>query len=94
VRYDDPQQTWLYLDPARGGIVQVSERVSRLRRWLYQGLHSLDFPALYFRRPLWDLVVIALSLGGLTLSVTTMWPAWKRLRRHLVAVGRLLFSAN
>jgi hypothetical protein len=82
VRYADPQETWLYLDPARGGIVQKSERVSRLRRWLYQGLHSLDFPFLYFRRPLWDLVVIVLSAGGIVLSVTTVLPAWRRLRRH------------
>jgi hypothetical protein len=82
VRYADPQRTWLYLDPARGGIVQKSERVSRLRRWLYQGLHSLDFPFLYFRRPLWDLVVIVLSIGGTVLSVTTVMPAVRRLRRH------------
>ena len=58
VRYADEHGTWLYLDPERGGIVQRSVRVSRLRRWLYQGLHSLDFPFLYFRRPLWDIVAI------------------------------------
>jgi hypothetical protein len=86
VRYADPQETWLYLDPARGGIVQTSVRTSRLRRWLYQGLHSLDFPFLYFRRPLWDVVVIALSLGGIVLSITTVLPAWRRLRRHALAV--------
>jgi hypothetical protein len=82
VRYDDPEGTWLYLDPARGGIVQKSERVGRLQRWLYHGLHSLDFPGLYFRRPLWDLVVIGLSIGGTVLSVTTVVPAVRRLRRH------------
>jgi hypothetical protein len=90
VRYADPQETWLYLDPARGGIVQKSERVSRLRRWLYQGLHSLDFPFLYFRRPLWDFVVIALSAGGIVLSVTTLLPAWRRLRRHARTLGRVV----
>jgi hypothetical protein len=82
VRYDDPVETWLYLDPKRGGIVQRSESTSRLRRWLYQGLHSLDFPALYFKRPLWDVVVIGLSLGGIVLSVVSLLPAWRRLRRH------------
>ncbi len=90
VRYDDPQQTWLYLDPGRGGIVQKSERVSRLQRWLYRGLHSLDFPFLYFHRPLWDVVVIVLSLGGIVLSASTLVPAWRRLRRNTVAVGRWL----
>jgi hypothetical protein len=92
VRYADPQETWLYVDPATGSIAQRSEKVTRLRRWLYQGLHSLDFPFLYFRRPLWDIVVIVLSIGGLVLSATTVTPAWRRLKRHATAwaafVGR------
>jgi hypothetical protein len=93
VRYDDPQQTWLYLDPRRGAIVQKSESTSRLRRWLYQGLHSLDFPFLYFRRPLWDIVVIALSIGGTALSVTTLVPAARRLGRHVRKATRLRHAA-
>lgn len=88
VRYADPQETWLYLDPRSGGIVQRSERITRLQRWLYQGLHSLDFPFLYFRRPLWDFVVIVLSVGGFVLSVTTMVPAWRRLAGHARRVAR------
>jgi hypothetical protein len=82
VRYADEDGTWLYLDPQRGGIVQRSVKTTRLRRWLYQGFHSLDFPQIYFRRPLWDAVVIALSVGGTVLSVTTLLPAWRRLRRQ------------
>jgi hypothetical protein len=81
VRYADRHGTWLYLDPESGGIVERSVRIGRLRRWLYQGLHSLDFPFLYFRRPLWDIVAIVLSIGGIVLSVTTMLPALRRLRR-------------
>lgn len=83
VRYDDPPRTWLYLDPQRGVIVHKEERLSRINRWLYHGLHNLDFPFLYHRRPLWDLVVIVLSLGGILLSVSTMVPAWRRLRWHM-----------
>jgi len=82
VRYRDPQRTWLYLDPRHGLIAYRQERLSRLNRWLYHGLHDLDFPFLYYRRPLWDIVVIVLSLGGITLSVTTMVAAWRRLQRH------------
>jgi hypothetical protein len=81
VRFTDPQRTWLYLDPRRGAIVRKEERLSRLNRWLYHGLHSLDFPFMYYRRPLWDVVVIVLSLGGLLLSVTTLWAAFRRVRR-------------
>ena len=82
VRYDDAAQTWLYLDPFRGAIVRKEVLLTRINRWLYHGLHSLDFPFLYYQRPLWDVVVIVLSLGGLILSVTTLLPAWRRLRRH------------
>ncbi len=87
VRYDDPQETWLYVDPSRGAVVQRNEKVTRLRRWLYQGLHSLDFPFLYYKRPLWDIVVIVLSIGGTVLSATTLIPAWRRLKRHASGKG-------
>jgi hypothetical protein len=82
VRFADPPRTWLYLDPARGVIVRREERLTRINRWLYHGLHSLDFPFLYGRRPLWDLVVIALSIGGLVSATTSLVPAWRRLERH------------
>jgi hypothetical protein len=84
VRYGDPQQTWLYVDAVRGTPLRKEERLTRLNRWLYHGLHSLDFPFLYYRRPLWDIVVIALSAGGLIVSVTTIVPAFRRFRRLVV----------
>jgi hypothetical protein len=82
VRYDDPQQTWLYLDPGRGAIASRMERSSRWNRWLYHGFHSLDFPFMYYKRPLWDIVMIVLSIGGIAMSVTSGLPAWRRLVRH------------
>ena len=81
VRYRDAQQTWLYFDPRHGVIARKEERASRLNRWLYHGLHSFDFPALYYRRPLWDIVVIVLSLGGLLLSISTISASFRRVRR-------------
>jgi hypothetical protein len=89
IRYADASNTWLYLDPARG-VVLANDGVTRTRRWLYQGLHSLDFPGLYARRPLWDVVVIGLSLGGLALGITVLTPAYRRLRRHARAFGGLV----
>ncbi len=88
VRYRDADATWLYLDPARGGIALRTDETRRLLRWLYQGLHSLDFPFLYHERPLWDVVVIVLSIGGAVVSATTLVPAWRRLRRHAANLGR------
>jgi hypothetical protein len=81
IRYLDEQRTWLYFDPHRGAITQ-QQRLSRLNRWLYAGLHEFDFPFLYNSRPLWDIVVILLSIGGILLSATTLWPMLKRLGRH------------
>ena len=86
VRYDDPVRTWLYVDATRGTVLRKEERLTRVNRWLYHGLHSLDFPFLYFRRPLWDVVVIVLSIGGLALSLTPVSPAFARLRR--IAITR------
>jgi len=88
VRFADPQRTWLYLDPQRGLIALKEERLSRLNRWLYHGLHSFDFPVLYYRRPLWDIILLALSLGGIVVSASTMLAAWHRLRRHARHLAR------
>ena len=83
VRYGDQQRTWLYFDPRHGTIARKEERLSRINRWLYHGFHSFDFPFLYYRRPFWDVVVLALSAGGLALSATTLTASWRRVRRSL-----------
>lgn len=88
VRFDDPAGTWLYLDPALGRIVHREQRRSRVDRWLYKGLHRLDFPGFYHRRPLWDVVVIVLLLGGLFSSASSLAPAAKRLKRHAARLRR------
>jgi hypothetical protein len=92
VRFEDPDETWLYLNPQHGTIIRRNQKASRLNRWLYQGLHSLDFPFMYYSRPLWDIVVIALSIGGLALSATTLVPALRRLGRRSRELGRRVFS--
>ena len=54
-----------------------------VNRWLYHGLHSLDFPWLYNYRPLWDVVVITFMVGGTALCVTSLVLAWRVLGRTL-----------
>jgi hypothetical protein len=81
VRYSDPQKTWLYFDPRHGTIARKEVRSSRINRWLYHGFHSFDFPFLYYRRPLWDVVVLVLSAGGLLLAATTLTASWRRVKR-------------
>ena len=70
VRLSDTKGTWLYINPKTALIQARYTERSRWERWLYNGLHSLDFPFLIYRRPLWDFVVILLSIGGFTLSIT------------------------
>lgn len=82
VQYADPAQTWLYLDPNHGVIALKQDRVTRVRRWLYNGLHSFELPFLDEHRLLKDVLMITLCLGGLALSVTTLLPMFRRLRRH------------
>jgi PepSY-associated TM region len=81
IRFNDPERTWLYLNPQHGQMIRM-QRMNRLNRWLYKGLHDLDFPFLYYRRPLWDIVIVGLSIGGLVVSATTLLPSYRRLRRR------------
>jgi hypothetical protein len=81
LKYDDPQQTWLYLTPSHGQLLK-SELIDRRNRWGYYGLHGLDFAFLYNNRPLWDIVVLVLLAGCITMSVTVVAPAYERLKKH------------
>ena len=80
LRFDDPQATWLHIDPTAGDVLELLDTSRRWYRILFNALHSLDFPLLLAYRPAWDLVVITLCGLGLTLSVTAVAIAWRRLR--------------
>jgi hypothetical protein len=76
-------QTRYYIDPKTARVVQTYNSSNWVNRWLYNGLHSLNFPWLYNYRPLWDIVVITLMLGGTALCVTSLVLAWRVLGRKL-----------
>lgn len=81
VKLSDPLETWVYVDPALGEILATVHRMQRLERWLYNGLHSLDFGFWYDKRPLWDIGMIVLCLGALTTSSIGLWLGTRRLGR-------------
>ena len=83
VKLDTPEQTWYYVDVKTGQIVLKHERGSRFERWLYNGLHSWDFRFLVYRRPLWNIVVGVLMLGGTLVSVTGAVLTWRWMRRKV-----------
>src|SRR5688572_26183346 len=85
---NDPVRTRYYIDPKTARVVGNYSARNWVSRWLYHGLHSLDFPWLYNYRPLWDIVVITLMLGGTALCVTSLVLAWRVLARTVTALVR------
>ncbi len=79
LRYDDPDQTWVYLSPASGRLVHSCTRAQRMNRWLYRFLHCWDLPALasqpWARETLW-----LLSLAGGAAMVGQGVFSWARRR--------------
>jgi hypothetical protein len=76
-------ETRYYIDPRSAKVVGQYHPSNWISRWLYNGLHSLNFPWLYNYRPLWDIVVLTLMLGGTALCVTSLVLAWRVLGRTL-----------
>lgn len=79
---NDPTNTAIYIDPVSHKVVRKIEQKNRVERWLYNGLHSLDFAILRNKRPLWDIIVIVLVLGVTLLSFTGAILTYKKLFRE------------
>jgi hypothetical protein len=88
VKFDDPMQTWAYIDPKMSQPLAIVHRFSRLERWLFTGLHDLDFSFWYNSRPLWDIGMLVLLLGGLASSAIGMWLGFGRLKRGAIRNAR------
>ena len=83
VKFADPMQSWLYIDMTSGQPVNMVHRLGRVQRWLYHGLHSLDFRFWYDSRA-WDVTLILLLLGGLASSAIGTFLGFARLYRGAV----------
>jgi hypothetical protein len=87
VKFDDPAGTWVYIDPEMSQVLAAIHRLNRVERWLYNGLHSLDFAFWYNSRPAWDIGMLVLVLGGLTTTCLGLLTGLRRLRRRAVRVA-------
>ena len=87
IRLNDAEQTRYYIDPRTARVAGTYSARSWVTRWLYHGLHSLDFPWLYDHRPAWDITVITFMLGGTALSVTSLLLAWGVVGRKLTGAA-------
>ena len=85
VKFNDPAATWFHIDPYTGSIHNRVDAARRQSRIWFALLHSWDFPAFIDQRPLWDAVLIFLSVGGFLLCVTSVVIGWRRLK---IKVGR------
>jgi hypothetical protein len=81
-RFSDIENTWYYIDATTSKILARSTQTDRIKRWLYNGLHSLDFQFLLVNWPLRESIVIFLSITGVIFSLTSLVMAWRRLRKN------------
>src|SRR5262249_7721744 len=80
----DADATRYYLDPRSSRLLQRADASERWYRWLFGALHRLDFAAWMRARPLWDILVLGLLLGGLGVTITGCYLAIRRLRDDVV----------
>lgn len=85
--FSDSQASWAYIDPHTGAVVGRSDSGKRTSRWLFAMLHSWDWLPLLERRPLWDVLLILLSIGGAVMSITGVVIGWRRLGKKLRGSG-------
>jgi len=81
VSLQDDEASTYYIDPARARLLRKYTHLTRLERWLYQGLHSFDIPGLYQHRVLWRTLVIGAMALGVGLSGLGFWMTVRRWRR-------------
>ena len=81
-KFSDPESTWFHIHAQTGELLGRLTFKNRVQRWLYNGLHTLDFSILIYRRPLWDIFLILLASTVAVFSLTAITIAWRRLRAN------------
>lgn len=74
-----PARTRHYLDAVSGQAVASLDSAARGYRWLFTGLHTLDFTAVLRGNPLWQAFVMFLLIGVTALSGTGLYLGVQRL---------------
>jgi hypothetical protein len=87
---NDQDHTRYYLDPNSGVLLQRADANRRWHRWLFTGLHRIDFAAWMRVRPVWDVIVLTLMLGGLGLTMTGFYLSIRRIRGDVLTLFRLI----
>jgi uncharacterized iron-regulated membrane protein len=82
IKFDDRARTWVHVDPVTGELLGSIDARGRAYRWLYEGLHRLDFGILLGHPPARQVVIWVLSIAGLIISISSVVIGWRRLRRE------------
>jgi len=82
ISVNNPDKSTYYINPATGNI-QYFNSNTRIRRWTYQGLHSLSIKWLIDRPILWSIVMWITMIGGTIVSFTGVLLSAKYLKRRL-----------
>ncbi len=82
ITVNDADGSVWYIDPKTTKFRYFNSN-SRLHRWLYKGLHSFDIKGLVDNRPLWDIVMIVLSIGGIFVSLSALVLTKRWLKRKI-----------
>jgi hypothetical protein len=80
---NDAEHTRYYLSLQTAQLVSKVDANGRGQRWLFSGLHRLDFAQWLRVRPVWDVVMLVLLLGGLAGTATGVYLALQRIKRDL-----------
>jgi hypothetical protein len=75
--------TWFHIDGASGTLVERLDSSRRAYRWVYQALHTLDFPILNAHPLVRTLLITVLCLVGMLFSITAIAIGWRRLKESV-----------
>lgn len=81
VTLTDAGDTWVHVDAASGRLISVMDRSRRLYRWLFDGLHTFDFPFLNGAGPLWQILMWLALVLGFAFSVSGVVLGTRRLAK-------------
>lgn len=88
----DAARTRYYFDPRDGSLLGRVDADRRGYRWLFDGLHRLDFFAWLRWRPVWDAVMLLLLAGGIAVTGSGCYLAVRRIGRDARPLAALLHA--
>lgn len=81
IRVNTSNDVSYYINPKTTKVLYKCATKNRIQRWIYHGLHSLDFSFLAWNRPLWDITLFILLIGGTIVSFTGTVLGYRFLKR-------------